>query len=165
MKRSRASSKTAYVSLDNAHGGQSMRIDKWLWAARFYKTRAIAADEIGKGRVLLNGMSCKPARDVRCGNTVAVRQGYILRTVVVLALSDKRGSAQMAQTLYAETPESVEQRQKLAAQQRLAPEPAGSLTQGRPTKRDRRQMQKAQQHTRQEADDWGGRWSARWDED
>ncbi len=130
----------------------ALRIDKWLWAARFFKTRSLATDEISKGRVQINGQDVKPARDVRIGDTVAVRQGVLVRTVSVLAISDKRGPAPMAQLLYAETPESVESRRRLAEQHRLAPEPALSLGHGRPTKRDRRELQRTP--------GWDDRWSA-----
>ncbi len=81
-----------------------LRIDKWLWAARFYKTRSLATDEIHKGRVLANGQDAKPSREVKPGDTVTVRSGPIVRTVTVLALSDVRGPAPVAQALYAETP-------------------------------------------------------------
>lgn len=131
----------------------SMRLDKWLWCARFYKTRSIAADEVGRGRVTVNGQLAKPARDLRCGDTVALRQGPIERTVVVQGLSGQRGPAPVAQTLYAETPESVAQRQRLAEQRRLAPEPAATIAQGRPTKRDRRDIDRAR------GTGWGDRWS------
>lgn len=144
-----------------------VRLDKWLWAARFYKTRALAVDEILKGRVQVNGLPCKPARDIHCGDTVALRQGHMPRTVVVQALSAQRGPASVAQTLYAETEESLALRQRLAEQHRLAPEPAHSLVQGRPTKRDRRQLQHARQQLRHDkpADPWNGRWSAQLDDE
>lgn len=144
----------------------SMRLDKWLWAARFYKTRGIAVEEILKGRVHVNGLPCKPARDIHCGDTIALRQGHMPRTVTVQALSAQRGPATVAQTLYAETAESLALRQALAEQRRFAPEPAHSLQQGRPTKRDRRQLQQARRHLRDEtpADDWNGRWSASLDD-
>ena len=134
-----------------------MRIDKWLWAARFYKTRALAAAEIQKGRVQVNGKPCKPARDIVCGDAISLRQGVVLRTVVVQALSKQRGGAPQAQLLYSETAESIATRAAQAEQRRMAPEPAHSLQQGRPTKRDRRQMQQARG---QNADNWNGRWSA-----
>ncbi|MDO4769230.1 MAG: RNA-binding S4 domain-containing protein [Brachymonas sp.] len=145
-----------------AQSDASMRLDKWLWAARFYKTRALAVEEILKGRVQVNGQPCKPARDIRCGDTIALRQGQMPRTVTVQALSAQRGPAIIAQTLYAETAESLALRQALAEQRRFAPEPAHSLQQGRPTKRDRRQLQHARQHLHNEAaaDAWNGRWSA-----
>ncbi len=131
-----------------------MRLDKWLWAARFYKTRSLASDEIGKGRVQVNGQGAKPARDIKAGDTVAMRQGPVTRTIVVRGLSQQRGAAPVAQQLYEETPESVRQRELAAEQRRLNSEPAGSIEHGRPTKRDRRDMDKAQDKT------WGNRWSA-----
>lgn len=124
-----------------SHNTDYMRLDKWLWAARFYKTRALAVEEILRGRVQVNGLPCKPARTIHCGDTVALRQGHTPRTVTVQGLSAQRGSATVAQSLYVETAESLAMRQALAEQRRLAPEPAHSRTQGRPTKRDRRQLQ------------------------
>ncbi|RUP26308.1 MAG: RNA-binding S4 domain-containing protein [Curvibacter sp.] len=130
----------------------SLRLDKWLWSARFYKTRSLAVEEIGKGRVSVNGASAKPSRELRCGDTVALRQGPIQRTVVVLGLSAQRGPAPVAQQLYQETPESIAARELAQEQRRLAPEPAASLQEGRPTKRDRRQIEANR--------DWNERWSA-----
>lgn len=117
-----------------------VRLDKWLWAARFYKTRALAVDEIGKGRVQVNGQDAKPSREVRVGDLLRLRQGPVEREVQVLALSHVRGPAPAAQTLYAETPESSAAREKAAEARRLAPEPAQTITQGRPTKQDRRRL-------------------------
>ncbi|MBP6245683.1 MAG: RNA-binding S4 domain-containing protein [Limnohabitans sp.] len=128
----------------------SLRIDKWLWAARFYKTRSIASDEVGKNRVQVNGQDAKPSKEIKPGDTVRLRQGAVERTVVVQGLSAVRGPAPVAQLLYTETPESIEARQKAAEQNRLAREPAHSIEQGRPTKRDRRQIEKT----------WDNRWSA-----
>ena len=128
----------------------SLRIDKWLWAARFYKTRSLASDEIGKNRVQVNGQDAKPSKEVKVGDTVHLRQGAVQRTVLVLALSGLRGPAPVAQLLYAETPESITARQQAAEQHRLAREPALSIEQGRPTKRDRRQIER----------NWNDRWSA-----
>jgi ribosome-associated heat shock protein Hsp15 len=128
----------------------ALRIDKWLWAARFYKTRSIACDEVGKNRVQVNGQDAKPSKEVKVGDTVQLRQGAVQRTVQVLALSGVRGPAPVAQLLYAETAESIEARQKAAEQHRLAREPALSIEQGRPTKRDRRQIER----------NWNDRWSA-----
>lgn len=124
---------------------ERLRVDKWLWAARFYKTRSLASEEIDKGRVLVNGASVKPARELKVSDTVLVRTGAISRNVVVLALSDKRGPAPVAALLFQETPESVAQRLQAAEQRRLAPEPALSLSEGRPTKRDRRQTEQWRQ--------------------
>ena len=135
---------------------ETMRLDKWLWCARFYKTRSLATEEISKGRVTVNGQQAKPARDLRCGDTVALRQGPVARTVLVRALSGARGPAPVAQLLYEETAQSIAAREQAAEQRRLAPEPAATLQDGRPTKRDRRNIERAQ--------DWGSRWSASIDE-
>ncbi|ADX46701.1 RNA-binding S4 domain-containing protein [Paracidovorax avenae] len=135
---------------------ESMRLDKWLWCARFYKTRALAAEEIGKGRVTVNGQAAKASRELRSGDTVALRQGQVPRTVVVRGLSAMRGPAPVAQQLYEETAESIAARAQAAEMRRLAPEPAATLQEGRPTKRDRREIDQAR--------DWGSRWSAAIDE-
>ena len=82
----------------------SLRIDKWLWAARFYKTRSLASEEIGKNRVQVNGQDAKPSKEVKPGDTVCLRQGAVERTVVVQGLSGVRGPAPVAQLLYTETP-------------------------------------------------------------
>ena len=116
------------------------RLDKWLWAARFYKTRALAAEEIVKGRVQVNGHPAKASRELRVGDTVDLREGPALRTVSVLKLSRQRGPAAVAQQLYEETPESVARRAALAAERRARPEPALAIEHGRPTKRDRREL-------------------------
>jgi len=118
----------------------SMRLDKWLWAARFYKTRALAVDEVELGRVRVNGQPVKPARELRVGDRLSIRQGPVQREVEVLGLSMQRGPAPQAQALYAETPASILAREAAAERHRLAPEPAASLTQGRPTKQDRRRL-------------------------
>ena len=131
-----------------------MRLDKWLWAARFYKTRSLASEEIGKGRVQVNGLDAKPARDIKVADTVVMRQGLTLRTVVVQGLSQQRGSAPVAQQLYTETAASIRLREASAEQRRMNPEPASSMEHGRPTKRDRRSLDKAQNKN------WGERWSA-----
>ena len=121
----------------------SLRIDKWLWAARFYKTRSLACDEVTKHRVQINGQDVKPAREVKVGDTLTVRQGNITKTVQVKGISAARGPAPVAQQLYEETPESIALRAKLAEQNRMAAEPAHSIEHGRPTKRDRRQIEHA----------------------
>jgi ribosome-associated heat shock protein Hsp15 len=133
------------------------RIDKWLWAARFFKTRSLAAEEIDRGRVAVNGQEAKPAREVKPGDTVSVRQGPVHRTVVVKALSNMRGPAPVAQQLYEETRESIEARERAAQQRRDAPEPATTIKHGRPTKRGRRELDQAQRG-------WGDRWSASLDD-
>lgn len=132
------------------------RIDKWLWCARFFKTRSLAAEEIAKGRVRVNGAVTKASRELRPGDTVDLRQGQVPRTVVVRGVSHARGPAPVAQLLYERTPESLASRAAAAERQRLAPEPAAALHEGRPTKRDRRDIDKAR--------DWGSRWSASLDE-
>lgn len=117
-----------------------VRIDRWLWAARFFKTRSLAAEAIQGGRVDVNGTRAKASKEVRVGDTVDVGIGQTTWTVVVRALSDRRGPASVAQTLYEETTESAERRARLAAQRRLAPAPGADLG-ARPTKRDRRRIE------------------------
>ncbi len=119
---------------------ERVRLDKWLWAARLYKTRALATDEIVRGRISVNGAAAKPARELRPGDSITVRQGPLTRTLQVRALSSLRGPAVVAQTLYEETADSLLQREKLALQRRQGVEPAASLEQGRPTKRNRREL-------------------------
>ena len=133
---------------------EKIRIDKWLWAARFYKTRSLATEEIDKGRVRVNDADVKPAKEVKAGDVIALRQGPLTRTLVVLAVSDKRGGAPQAQLLYEETPASLALRAQLTEQRRL--EPASSLEHGRPTKRDRRDLDKISKSN----NTWGSRWSA-----
>lgn len=117
---------------------EKLRLDKWLWAARFYKTRSLAADEVGKGRVLVNDQPAKPAREVKLNDLITVRRGELPVHVHVRGLSHVRGPAPVAQQLYEETPESVAARERHAEMRRLAPEPAHDIDVGRPTKRDRR---------------------------
>jgi ribosome-associated heat shock protein Hsp15 len=120
-----------------------VRLDKWLWAARFYKTRAIAVEFIDKGRVQVNGQPAKRGRELHVGDRVSLRQGAqgeIARELQVLALSEVRGPAPVAQGLYAETPESIATREAAARARRYAADPAQAIEQGRPTKRDRREL-------------------------
>lgn len=119
---------------------ERLRLDKWLWAARLYKTRAHAAEEAGLGRISVNGQPAKPARELKPGDVLSLRQGTVLRELQVLGLSAVRGPAPVAQALYAETPPSVAAREAAAARRRLGVEPADTLAHGRPTKRDRRQI-------------------------
>jgi ribosome-associated heat shock protein Hsp15 len=137
---------------------ERLRIDKWLWAARFYKTRTLASEEVARGRVEVNGQEVKPAREVKEGDIVSVRQGPDVRTVVIKGLSAMRGPAAVAQQLYEETPESLRSREQAAQRRRDAPEPALTIEQGRPTKRGRRELDDAQRG-------WGDRWSASVDEE
>jgi ribosome-associated heat shock protein Hsp15 len=116
-----------------------VRIDKWVWAARFFKTRSLATDAVLAGHVQVNGVRVKPSKDVRIGDDVEVRVGTVTWSVVVTGVSDKRGSATVARTLYAETPESTKAREEQALQRRLA-RPLGAELGGRPTKQDRRRL-------------------------
>ncbi|MGY8903618.1 MAG: RNA-binding S4 domain-containing protein [Burkholderiales bacterium] len=137
-----------------ASPASSVRLDKWLWAARFYKTRSLATEEIGKGRVLVNELVAKASREVRLGDVISMRQpSQGIRTIQVLGLSGNRAAAAIAQTWYAETPESLAQRLAAAQVLRQGSEPALSQLHGRPTKRDRRDLAQASQG-------WGSRWSA-----
>jgi ribosome-associated heat shock protein Hsp15 len=116
-----------------------MRLDKWLWAARFFKTRSIASAEVDGGHVELNGERAKPAKQVRVGDELRIRQHQSTHVVHVRGLSERRGPASEAQLLYEETDASRVERERLAEQRRLAPTPAYEEG-GRPTKRDRRDM-------------------------
>ena len=138
----------------------STRIDKWLWAARFFKTRSLATDEVNKGHVQIAKHDIKPSKEIRAGDVLTIWQAKVPRTVIVKGISEQRGPAPVAQQLYEETAESITAREKAAEQRRLAPEPAAALVEGRPTKRDRREIDKV----RTQAADWGKRWSASVDE-
>jgi ribosome-associated heat shock protein Hsp15 len=134
--------------------GRGTRLDKWLWAARFLKTRALAQEAVEKGRVTVNGQSAKPAREVRPGDVIEIRAGGGLqppwpRRVTVRALSDVRGPAPVAQALYEEDAARRAEIEAWLAQRRFLADPASSIEQGRPTKRDRRELVA-----------WDDRWSA-----
>ena len=116
-----------------------LRIDKWLWAARFFKTRSLATEAIHAGHIKLNGHTVKPARDLRPGDMLEVAIGDVRWIIEVRALNDQRRPASEAQQLYAETPESSARRTAVKEAQRLAPTP-GSDLRGRPTKKARRQI-------------------------
>jgi ribosome-associated heat shock protein Hsp15 len=118
---------------------EQLRIDKWLWAARFFKARGAATAAVLGGRVHVDGERVKPSREVRTGDTVEVTVGHVRRTVVVRALADRRGPASVAATLYEETPESVAERERRAAERRLARPPGADLG-ARPTKQARRRL-------------------------
>lgn len=125
---------------DNPRG---MRLDKWLWAARFYKTRGLAVEFIEKGRVQVNGQPAKRARELHVGDLLSLRQGAqgeIARELRVLGLSEVRGPAPVAQQLYEETPESIAAREAAAKARPYVADPALAIEQGRPTKRDRREL-------------------------
>jgi ribosome-associated heat shock protein Hsp15 len=137
-----------------------LRIDKWLWAARFFKTRSLAAEEIGKHRIQVNGDVAKASRELKPGDTVSVRLGAVTRTVTVRGISAQRGPAPVAQQLYEETAESIAALQAARELRRMGTEPGLSIEQGRPTKRDRRELEGAVRHA-----DWDSRWSASIDSD
>ncbi|WP_295478621.1 RNA-binding S4 domain-containing protein [Sutterella sp.] len=120
----------------------SMRIDKWLWAARFFKTRSLAQDEVGLGRVLVGGQRAKPSRDVRVGDRLEIHRGEETFTVYVEGLSNVRGPAAAAQQLYRETEESRVARETKKAAMKLAFEPSTTIRQGRPTKREGRELRR-----------------------
>lgn len=118
---------------------EKLRIDKWLWAARFFKTRSLAKAAIEGGKVQVEGQRIKVSREIRVGDEIRLRQGWDERDVIVKALSDQRRGAPEAQTLYEETPESIERRNQTAQARKLA----GGMTERpakRPDKRQRRQI-------------------------
>jgi ribosome-associated heat shock protein Hsp15 len=118
---------------------ENVRIDKWLWAARFFKTRQLAIDAIDNGRVKAGGDRVKPARLVKLGDKLHIDNGSDEWEVLVVGLSDKRQAAPIARTLYEESQESLARREKEAERRRLFREP-GAEIKGRPTKRDRRTL-------------------------
>jgi ribosome-associated heat shock protein Hsp15 len=120
----------------------NVRIDKWLWAARFFKTRSLAADAVDRGRIKIGGENVKPARSVKLNDKILIDNGSSRWEVVVLGLSDKRGPAPVAQALYHETEDSIARRANDQEARRLFPEPSLDIK-GRPTKRDRRALTRA----------------------
>lgn len=116
-----------------------IRIDRWLWTARFFKTRGSATEAVLGGRVHVNGVRVKPAKDVRPGDTIEVTVGGLRREVVVRAVTERRGPAAFAQSLYEETPDSVARREQRSVERRLA-RPLGADLGARPTKQDRRRL-------------------------
>jgi ribosome-associated heat shock protein Hsp15 len=135
---------------------ESTRIDKYLWAARFYKTRSLATDEIGKGRIKLNGQVAKASRDVKAGDQIELLRTGLITVIDVLQVSEQRGPAPLAQSLYRETAESIAAREKAQDIRRFTHEPAAAISQGRPTKRDRRSLDEA----RGGSANWNARGSA-----
>ncbi len=129
-----------------------LRIDKWLWAARFYKTRSLSAEAVEGGKVTMDGARLKPAKPVNIGDVLEIRVGKFRYEVQVLGLSNKRGGAPQAQQLYRETAASRAQREELAAQLRAQPQPAFK---GRPTKRDRRDIERFNEKTKVRNSAWG----------
>jgi ribosome-associated heat shock protein Hsp15 len=120
---------------------QSMRIDKWLWVARFFKTRQLAIDAINAGRVEVHGERVKPSRNIKPGDRLHLRKPPVVYELVITAVSEKRGSATIARTLFSESAESVAAREKVVAELRDMPPP---LFRGRPTKKDRRTLEQWQ---------------------
>jgi len=116
-----------------------VRVDRWLWAARLFKTRGAATEAAVGGRVHVNGTRVKPAKEIRAGDRLDVTVGGARRELVVLAVAEKRGQASVAATLYEETPESLARRERLAVERRVA-RPLGADLGARPTKRDRRRL-------------------------
>jgi ribosome-associated heat shock protein Hsp15 len=119
---------------------ERVRVDKWLWAARFFKTRSAATNAVSRGRVHVNDARVKPSKEIQPGDTVVVAVGPVRRTVEVTGLSERRGSAVLAATLYAETAESIAAREQAALERRLA-RPVGADLGARPTKLDRRRLE------------------------
>ena len=127
------------TSGEDSDEGGALRLDKWLWAARFYKTRSLASDAIKNGKITMAGERLKPSKEVAVGHVISIKQDYYTRTVKVLELNARRGSAVLAAALYEETEESIRERERLAQMRKLQPaaRPSGA---GRPTKRERRQI-------------------------
>ena len=126
-------------------GMAKVRIDKWLWAARFFKTRNLAKQAIDGGKVHCNGARCKSSREINIGTTLEIRQGWDEKTVIVKVLSDKRGSARQAALLYEESAESIEKRQ-LNTEHRKAVQGSNPHPSGRPSKQDRRLIHRFKQN-------------------
>ena len=118
---------------------KQVRVDKWLWAARFFKTRSAAAEAVTGGRVHVNDARVKPAKEIRAGDTVVIRKDQLEWTVDVLAVSDRRGPASVAATLYEERPESRAKRDQFLVERRVS-QPLGAELGERPTKRARRRL-------------------------
>lgn len=121
--------------------GDRVRLDRWLWAARFFKTRALAAAAVAGGKVHVNGTRAKPAKQIQPGDALRVRVGPYEWVLTVRALSERRGPSAVAQTLYHESPEGRAARERLAEQHKMAPAPTFQ-GKGRPTKKQRREMQR-----------------------
>ena len=119
---------------------ETVRIDKWLWAARFFKTRSAATDAVLGGRVHVNDARIKPAKEVRAGDTIELRIGPLSWTLLVRDVADKRGSATVAMSLYDETEDSIAARERRSAELKLS-RPLGADLGARPTKQDRRRIE------------------------
>src|SRR5689334_3603009 len=137
-----ATGQRARVSLSvmsHSDSAAGVRIDKWLWAARFFKTRSLATEGVNGGKVELNGLRPKPSKEVKIGDQLRVRLGPFIHVITVRALSERRGPAAAAALLFEESPESLAERERLREQHRLAPA-IHREEGGRPTKKDRRAM-------------------------
>ncbi len=141
---------------DGPNDAAGVRVDKWLWAARFFKTRSLAQTALENGRVLVDGERVKRSRSLHCGARVWIRIGLIERTVIVRSLSEHRGPAPVAQLLYEETPESIQQRAAQRDKRSLFVDPAAAIAAGRPTKRDRRRILDLQEGEEGDDDEEGG---------
>jgi ribosome-associated heat shock protein Hsp15 len=126
---------------------EPVRVDRWLWAARLVKTRALAAEAVKGGRVHVNGRATKPSRELRPGDRLEVTIGTVRRTVIVRGTAERRGPAREAALLYEETPESIEAREQAAAERKAAGQSVVNLG-GRPTKRDRRRYERTARPSR-----------------
>lgn len=127
---------------------QRVRLDKWLWAARFYKTRAIAKQAIEGGKVHCEGARAKPSKEIDAGTEIVLRQGFEEKTVIVKAITDQRRGAPEAQLLYEETAESIKQREQLALQRKSQPQHWPNAS--RPNKKQRRQITRFKQGSDQD---------------
>jgi ribosome-associated heat shock protein Hsp15 len=127
---------------------ERVRIDKWLWAARFYKTRSLATDAVDGGKVEVNGETAKPSKAVKIGDELRIRLGPYEHRLVVRGLAERRGPASVAQALYEETEESRRLREKVAEQLKIAPPAFVWEDKGRPTKKDRRDLQRLRDRRR-----------------
>ena len=126
------------------HPDERVRLDKWLWAARFFKHRSLATEAVDGGKIQLNGLRVKPAKDVKPGDRVDIQIDATRFSVIVTGVAEKRGSAAVAQTLYTETAESIAARERQREERRFAVTPGDDLH-GRPTKRDRRRIGRLQE--------------------
>ena len=124
---------------NNDSPDEDLRLDKWLWAARFFKTRSLATEAVNGGKVELNGHRPKPSKAIKVGDQLRIRVGPFIHVITVRAVSDRRGPASAAALLFEESPESIAARERLREQHRLAP-PVQYQEGGRPTKKDRRRL-------------------------
>jgi ribosome-associated heat shock protein Hsp15 len=139
VKHRQQSQKHTQTLKDDPSSRHLLRLDKWLWAARFFKTRSLASEAIKNGKITMAGERLKPSKEIAVGNTLSIKQDFYTRTVKVLDLNARRGSAAIAAALYEETDESIRDRERLSQMRKLQPavRPSGA---GRPTKRERRQI-------------------------